>query len=35
MLHIQMIQSLSALSAIAMILVGCSWIKQAAWNAIR
>ena len=35
MLHIQMIQSLSALSAIAMILVGCSWIKQAALAAIR
>jgi hypothetical protein len=35
MFHIQMMQSLGALSAIVMILIGSSWIKQAAWNAIR
>ena len=35
MFTIQMLQSLSAIGAIVMILIGCSWIKQAALAAIR
>ena len=35
MFYIPMMQSLSALSAIVMIMIGCSWIKQAALAAIR